>query len=150
MAQRCWLVKQEPEDYSWSQFVTDGGTAWTGVRSFPARLHLRAMQTGDAVLYYHSGETREVVGLATVQRAAYPDPTATEGDWSAVDLAPVRALPRPVSLATIKADPTLNQLALVRQSRLSVMPVSEGEFARLLALAGDDPAPLPKGRRSRP
>ena len=150
MAQRCWLVKQEPEDYPWSQLVADGGTAWTGVRSFPARLHLRGMQPGDAVLYYHSGETREVVGLARVTRAAYPDPTATEGDWSAVDLAPVRALPRPVSLATIKADPGLNQLALVRQSRLSVMPVGEGEFARLLALAGDVPAPMPKSRRSRP
>ncbi len=136
MAQRCWLVKQEPETYAWSQFAADRGTAWTGVRSFAARLHLRAMQPGDAVLYYHSGESREIVGLARVVRAASPDPTATEGDWSAVDLEPVQALPRPVSLATIKADPAFANLALIRQSRLSVMPVGEAEFARLLELGG--------------
>lgn len=136
MAQRCWLVKQEPETYAWSQFVAERGTAWTGVRSFPARLHLRAMQPGDPVLYYHSGESREIVGLARVVKAAYPDPTANEGDWSAVDLEPIQALPKPVSLAAIKADPAFANLALVWQPRLSVMPVGEAEFARLLELGG--------------
>jgi predicted RNA-binding protein with PUA-like domain len=148
MAQRCWLVKQEPGDYPWARFVAEGGTAWTGVRNFQARNHLRAMQAGDPVLYYHSGEAREIVGLATVRRTAYPDPTATEGDWSAVELAPSRPFAQSVSLATVKTDPLLSQLALVRQSRLSVMPVSEVEFARLLALGGLETVPKP--RRSRP
>ncbi len=135
MPQRCWLVKQEPADYPWSRFVAEGGTAWTGVRNFQARNHLRAMQPGDPVLYYHSGAEKAVVGLAEVARAAYPDPTAKDGDWVAVDLKPVRALARPVPLAEIKADPALKNLSLVRQSRLSVMPVGEAEFERLLALA---------------
>jgi predicted RNA-binding protein with PUA-like domain len=149
MPQRCWLVKQEPEDYPWSQLVADGGTAWTGVRNFQARNHLRAMQPGDRVLYYHSGAGRAVVGLAEVARAAYPDPTATEGDWSAVDLKPVRPLPRPVTLAAIKADPALKNLSLIRQSRLSVMPVGDAEFERLLELAGakDEKATGPRARR---
>jgi predicted RNA-binding protein with PUA-like domain len=149
MPQRCWLVKQEPEDYPWSQLVADGGTAWTGVRNFQARNHLRAMQPGDRVLYYHSGAERVVVGLAEVARAAYPDPTATEGDWSAVDLKPARPLPRPVTLAEIKADPALKNLPLLRQSRLSVTPVEGEEFARLLELAGakDEKAAGPRARR---
>lgn len=151
MPQRCWLVKQEPADYPWSQFVAEGGTAWTGVRNFQARNHLRAMQPGDAVLYYHSGGERAVVGLARVARAAYPDPTASEGDWVAVDLAPEHPLPRPVALAEIKADPALKNLPLIRQARLSVMPVSEAEFRRLLALA-QKPArsarPAPARRQS--
>jgi predicted RNA-binding protein with PUA-like domain len=134
MAQRYWLVKQEPSDYAWSRFVADGGAAWTGVRSFAARIHLRAMQAGDAVLFYHSGEGREVVGVARVVKPAYPDPTATEGDWSAVDLEPVRPLARPVKLATIKADPLLNGIALIRQSRLSVMPLTKAEYGRILEL----------------
>lgn len=140
MPQRCWLVKQEPADYPWAQLIAEGATAWTGVRNFQARNHLRAMQPGDPVLYYHSGTERAVVGLARVARAAYPDPTARDGDWVAVDLKPVRALPRPVSLAEIKADPALKNLPLIRQSRLSVMPVGESEFRRLLALA-EQPAP---------
>lgn len=135
MPQRCWLVKQEPADYPWSRFVAEGGTAWTGVRNFQARNHLRAMQPGDPVLYYHSGAEKAVVGLAEVVRAAYPDPTAKEGDWVAVDLKPVRALARPVPLAEIKADPALKNLPLVRQSRLSVLPVSDAEFKQLLAHA---------------
>lgn len=140
MPQRCWLVKQEPADYPWSRLVAEGGTAWTGVRNFQARNHLRAMQPGDPVLYYHSGAEKAVVGLARVSRAAYPDPTAREGDWVAVDLQPVRALPRPVRLAEIKANPALKALPLIRQSRLSVMPVDEPEFRRLLALA-EQPVP---------
>lgn len=135
MARSYWLVKQEPAEYPWARFVVDGSTAWTGVRNFQARNHLRAMRRGDLVLYYHSGASREIVGLARVQREAYPDPTATEGDWSAVDLVPVKPLRQPVSLAAMKADPALRSLPLFRQSRLSVMPVAEAEFRRLLELA---------------
>ena len=130
-----WLVKQEPEAYSWATFVKDGRTAWTGVRSFAARLSLRAMKKGDGVLYYHSLSEKQVVGLARVDKEAYPDPTASDGDWCAVDLVPVKALNQPVALATIKADPALKDLGLVKQSRLSVMPVSPEQFQRLLKLA---------------
>src|SRR5271169_2712841 len=97
-----WLVKSEPETYSWSQFVKDGKTAWTGVRNFAARLHLRAMKSGDRVFFYHSGEQKSVVGHARVEKEFYPDPTAKEGDWSCVDLVPVQALVKPVTLAQIK------------------------------------------------
>ena len=130
-----WLVKQEPEDYAWSAFEKDGVTAWTGVRNFLARNHLRAMRAGDEVFYYHSGDAREVVGVARVVRVAYPDPTATEGDWSAVDLAAVGAVQTPVTLAQIKADPVLAEMMLVRQTRLSVVPVTAEQSARLHALA---------------
>jgi len=130
-----WLVKQEPTSYPWEQFVKDGGTAWTGVRNFQARNHLRAMRPGDRVLYYHSVVGKEVVGLAEVARAAYPDPTATEGDWSCVDLKPVRALDRPVTLDEIKSEPALSEIALLRQSRLSVMPLAKTEFETLLRLS---------------
>ncbi|MBE7501308.1 MAG: EVE domain-containing protein [Verrucomicrobiales bacterium] len=134
MPHRYWLVKQEPADYPWERLVADRRTAWTGVRNFLARNHLRAMQAGDAVLYYHSGQAREVVGVARVTRPAFPDPTATEGDWSAVELEAVQPLSQPVPLATIKADPALQELPLIRQSRLSVMPVSAAEFRHLLRL----------------
>lgn len=127
-----WLVKQEPESYAWSAFVAEGRSAWTGVRNFQARNNLRGMQEGDWVAYYHSGDGKEVVGLAKVARAAYADPTATEGDWSAVDLVPVKALKTSVTLAVIKADPVLRDMALVRNSRLSVSPVTEEQFRRLL------------------
>lgn len=130
-----WLVKQEPEDYSWSTFVKDGRTAWTGVRNFQARNHLRAVKSGDLVFFYHSGEEKSAVGLARVVKEAYPDSTATEGDWSAVDLAPVKALTKPVALPQIKADRILKEVALVKQSRLSVTPVTLEQFNRLLALA---------------
>src|SRR5262245_9852548 len=115
-----WLVKQEPEAYSWSAFVKDGRTAWTGIRNFAARLHLRAMKRGDLVFYYHSVTGKEIVGIARVEKAAYPDPTATEGDWSCVDLAPVKALAQPVTLERIKSDKVLQTLPLVKQGRLSV------------------------------
>jgi predicted RNA-binding protein with PUA-like domain len=127
-----WLVKQEPEDYSWSDFVKAGGTAWTGVRSFPARKNLRAMKAGDLVFFYHSGEAKSIVGLARVTREAYPDPTADEDDWSAVDLAPVKSLAKPVTLPQIKADKILKEMALVKQSRLSVMPATGAQFTQLL------------------
>jgi predicted RNA-binding protein with PUA-like domain len=129
-----WLVKQEPGEYAWADFVRDGRAAWTGVRNFQARNHLRAMRRGDRVLYYHSGEERRVVGVARVAREAYPDPTATEGDWCCVDLVPEKALARPVTLGEIRSDPALEQMPLVRQARLSVMPLTAAQFRRLLAL----------------
>lgn len=123
-----WLVKQEPGDYSWSDFVSDKGTTWTGVRNFAARNNLRRMRKGDHVLFYHSGEDKAVVGIAKVARTAYRDATATDGDWSAVDLAPVKPLGKPVTLAEIKSTPRLQKIGLVRQSRLSVMPLGGKEF----------------------
>src|ERR1044071_7473308 len=114
MPAQYWLVKSEPESYSWNDLVKDTKTAWTGVRNFQARNNLRAMKKGDLVFYYHSGETKEVVGIATVAKAAYPDPTAKEGDWVCVDLAPVKALVKPVSLVAIKADQQLKEMALVK------------------------------------
>ena len=135
MPKQFWLVKSEPEAYSWTAFVKDGKTAWTGVRNFTARLNLRAMKEGDAVFFYHSNVGKEVVGLARVDKEAYADPTATEGDWSCVDLVPVKPLKNPVSLDTIKQDKILKDLPLVRQSRLSVSPVTEAQFKHLLALA---------------
>lgn len=130
-----WLAKQEPDDYSWSNFVKDGGTAWTGVRNFQARNNLRAMKTGDFVFFYHSGEEKAVVGIARVAREAYPDPTADEGSWLAVDLKPVTSFAKPVALSQIKADKILKEMVLARQSRLSVSPVTGNQFNRLLALA---------------
>ena len=129
-----WLVKQEPSDYSWADFVADGSTSWTGVRNYTARNNLRRMSKGDEVLFYHSGEDKAVVGIAKVARTAYRDPTAKEGDWSAVDLVPVKALPRTVTLHEIKAKPALKNIALVRQSRLSVMPLSESAFRIILKM----------------
>ena len=136
METRRWLVKQEPEAYAWETFVRDGRTAWTGVRNFQARNFLRAMRTGDLVLYYHSVTGKQVVGVARVAREAYPDPTATEGDWSVVDLVPVKALVRPVALDVLKADPATASMPLIRQSRLSVMPLDEVVFQRVLELGG--------------
>jgi predicted RNA-binding protein with PUA-like domain len=134
-----WLVKQEPEDYSWATFAGEKRTGWTGVRNFQARNNLRAMNKGDLVLYYHSGEEKAVVGVARVDKSAYPDPTATEGDWSSVDLLALKPLKAPVSLQVIKADPILKTMRLVRQSRLSVTPVTEEQFARVLVLGETSP-----------
>jgi predicted RNA-binding protein with PUA-like domain len=131
MTTQYWLVKQEPEDYSWDDFVRDGRTAWTGVRNYTARNNLRGMQTGDKVFYYHSGESRSVVGVARVTKSAFRDPTADDDAWVAVELAPMAALAKPVTLAQIKAEPALKQIGLVRQGRLSVMPLSAAEFARI-------------------
>ncbi len=136
MTTQYWLVKQEPEDYSWDDFVRDGRTAWTGVRNYAARLHLRGMKTGDQVLFYHSGESKSVVGLARVTKPAFPDRTADEEGWVAVELAPVKPLPKPVTLAQVKAEPALKEIGLVRQGRLSVMPLRAAEFARLEKLGG--------------
>ena len=130
-----WLVKSEPESYSWSQFAADGKTAWTGVRNFAARLHLRAMKKGDVVGFYHSGEEKSVVGLARVTKEFYPDSTAKEGDWSCVDLKAEKPLNKSVTLAQIKADKILKEMVLAKQSRLSVSPVTKAQFERLLRLA---------------
>ncbi len=135
MPRNHWLVKQEPEAYSWTTFVTEGRTAWTGVRNFQARNNLRAMKTGDPVLWYHSVSDKQVVGLAKVAREAYPDPTAEEGDWSCVDLVPVKALKQPVPLDALKSDAATRGMALIRQSRLSVTPLTPAEYARILELA---------------
>ncbi len=131
-----WLVKQEPSSYSWSDFTKDRGTSWTGVRNYAARNNLRRMGKGDEVLFYHSGEDKAVVGIAKVAKTAYADPTAKEGDWSTVDLVPVRALPRPVTLREIKGEPKLKKMQLVRLSRLSVMPVTGAEFQLILKMGG--------------
>jgi len=131
-----WLVKQEPDDYSWDDFVRDRGTSWTGVRNYTARNNLRKMAKDDEVLFYHSGEQKAVVGIAKVKRVAYPDSTASEGDWSAVDLAPVRLLSNPVTLAEIKRTQSLQNLPLIRQSRLSVVPVGQAEFKKIVEMAG--------------
>ena len=135
-----WLVKSEPESYAWSQLVTDGRTSWTGVRNYQARNHLRAMKSGDPVFFYHSVSEKEIVGLARVVREAYADPTAEEGDWSCVELAPVCPLVRPVSLETIKGDKILKDMALVKNSRLSVTPLTHSQFSRVLGLAETKPA----------
>jgi predicted RNA-binding protein with PUA-like domain len=131
-----WLVKSEPEAYSWAQLVKDGKTSWTGVRNFAARLNLRAMKKGDLVCFYHSVSEKQIVGLARVAKESYPDPTATEGDWSCVDLEPVKPLKSPVTLETLKSDPVLKAMKLLKQSRLSVSPLTSAEFARALELSG--------------
>jgi len=130
-----WLVKQEPSSYSWSDFVAEGQTSWTGVRNYAARNNLRRMRKGDEVLFYHSGEEKAVVGIAKVTATAYRDPTAKEEDWSAVDLAAIKPLRRPVTLREIKANARLKQIPLVRQSRLSVMPLAEGEFRDIVKMS---------------
>jgi predicted RNA-binding protein with PUA-like domain len=133
---KYWMVKQEPTTYPWSQFVADKTAAWTGVRNFQARNNLRAMKKGDAVLYYHSVEGKEIVGIAKVVREAYPDTTAEEGDWSCVDLSPHKPFKKPVTLETIKTTPKLKDIALIKQSRLSVMPLTEAEYKTLLEMGG--------------
>ena len=129
-----WIVKQEPTAYSWGDFVKDGRAAWTGVRNFQARLNLRAMRKGDAVLFYHSVESKSVVGVARVSKPAFPDPTADEDGWLAVELVPVKALAKPVTLSEIKTEASLREIGLVRQGRLSVMPLKAAEFARIMKL----------------
>jgi predicted RNA-binding protein with PUA-like domain len=130
-----WLVKQEPAAYSWDDFVRDAQTAWTGVRNFQARNNLRSMKVGDRVLFYHSVTDKSIVGEAEVIRTSYSDPTASEGDWVAVDLKPIRALPRPVSLQEMKTEKKLAGIALLRSPRLSVMPVSKEQYRAILELS---------------
>lgn len=129
-----WLVKSEPSEYSFDQLVTDGRTAWTGVRNFEARNNLRAMKKGDQLLFYHSNEGKAVVGIARVAREAYQDPTTTD-DWSAVDVEPVKPLKAAVTLDAMRADRTCSKMMLFRRTRLSVVPVTAQEFEKVLALA---------------
>ena len=129
-----WMVKQEPETYSWDDFVRDGKTDWTGVRNYQARNNLRLMKAGDRVLFYHSGKDKAVVGIAEVYKSAYPDPTAQDPQWVAVDLKPVKPLATPVPLAAIRYDKRLSGLPLIRQSQLSVMPLTKEEFDVLVGM----------------
>lgn len=135
-ARRTWLVKSEPDAFGWDEQVAHGVEPWTGVRNFAARNNLRAMRQGDLAFFYHSNVGREIVGVVEVVREAYPDPTAESGDWSCVDMRAVGPMPRPVSLATMKADPALTDLALIRQSRLSVCPITAEQWAYICRLGG--------------
>ena len=132
-----WLVKSEPSVYSWDQFEKDKTTCWSGVRNYSARIHLKAMKKGDEVLYYHSNEGMEIVGIAKVSKEFYQDPTIDNDAWVAVDIKPVRRLKKPVTLAQIKGDKRLTEMALVRLGRLSVQPVTDKEWEIVLGLAGE-------------
>jgi predicted RNA-binding protein with PUA-like domain len=129
-----WMVKQEPEAYSWDDLVRDGKTDWTGVRNFQARNNLRQMKAGDRVLFYHSGTGKAVVGIAEVAKPAYPDPTADDPQWVAVDIKPIKPLPEPVPLAAIRYHDQLGSLPLIRQSQLSVMPLTKEEFEVIVGI----------------
>lgn len=136
MARRYWLVKSEPDAFSWDQQVANGTEPWTGVRNAQAANNLKAMKVGDRAFFYHSNIGKEIVGIVEVAREAYPDPTDETGRWVCVDMKAVAPVPRPVSLATIKETPALAELALIRQSRLSVMPVSAEHWALLCRMGG--------------
>ncbi|MFD2583736.1 EVE domain-containing protein [Pedobacter vanadiisoli] len=129
-----WLVKSEPFKYSWEKFNADGRTFWDGVRNYQARNNLKAMKEGDLVLFYHSNEGKNVVGIAKVVKEFYQDPTTDDANWVVVDLAPVETLKNPVSLEQIKAEPSLADISLVRQGRLSVMPLKAAEFDKILEM----------------
>jgi predicted RNA-binding protein with PUA-like domain len=131
-----WLVKTEPESYSWSNLLKDTRTVWTGVRNFQARNNLRAMKKNDSVLFYHSVSEKQIVGLAGVAREAYPDPTAKEGDWVCVDLVPSKTLARPVPLTAIKNESVFKDILLLRNPRLSVIPLTKPQFDRLITMSG--------------
>jgi predicted RNA-binding protein with PUA-like domain len=130
-----WLLKSEPDVYSWDDLVKEGETVWNGVRNNAARLNLRAMKAGDEAFFYHSNIGKEIVGIARVSRPAYPDPTDESGQWVAVSVQPVQRLARPVSLADMKADAALANFQMIRQSRLSVVPVTDVEWAHILRMA---------------
>lgn len=136
MTTQYWLVKSEPEAYAWADLVRDGRTAWTGVRNYQARIHLNAMKRGDRVLFYESVTTKAVLGLAEVTKTAFPDTTAEEPGWVAVEVKAVSPFAKPVTLAEIKAKPALAKMALLRQSRLSVSPLTAKEFEILLKMGG--------------
>ncbi len=133
---KYWLVKSEPFKYSWDQFVKDGKTFWDGVRNYQARNNLKEMKKGDRVLFYHSNEGLCVVGIAEVIKEAYQDPTTDDDKWVAVDLKPVKAFPTPVTLSEMKQQPGLEQLALIRQGRLSVSPLTEKEYKLIVKMGG--------------
>ncbi len=129
-----WLIKSEPFKYSWEQFVKDKKTFWDGVRNYQARNNMRLMKKGDLLLFYHSNEGKEIVGIAELVKEAYQDPTTDDSNWVAVDVKPYKKLKKAVDLETIKKDPILKEMELVRQSRLSVSSVSEDQFNRVLML----------------
>jgi predicted RNA-binding protein with PUA-like domain len=131
-----WLIKSEPSVYSWDQFVKEKRTSWTGVRNAQAAINLRAMKAGDLCFFYHSNDGKEIVGIAKVAKTAYPDPTDKAGKAVAVDVAPVEPMKQPVTLAALKADPRFKEFGLVRQSRLSVVPVSDEHWKLILKMAG--------------
>ncbi|MBK6977270.1 MAG: EVE domain-containing protein [Cytophagaceae bacterium] len=133
-----WLVKSEPFKFSWDKFVSKGGDMWDGVRNYAARNNLAAMKVNDLVLFYHSNEGLEIVGLAKVAKESYPDPTSEDPRWVVVDLVPVEKLPKTVTLKTIKSDPILSGMAIVKLSRLSVVPVRAEEFDRIMLLANEN------------
>ncbi|MCU7694847.1 EVE domain-containing protein [Haoranjiania flava] len=130
-----WLLKSEPFKYSWDQFVEDKQTFWDGVRNYQARNNLQQMKKGDEVFFYHSNEGKEIVGIAKVVKAVYPDPTTTDERWVCVDLQPVKKLKKPVSLAQMKTENKLADFALIKQSRLSVIPVTDGEWKTILEMS---------------
>ena len=134
MTTQYWLVKSEPDAYAWTDLVRDRRTDWTGVRNYQARIHLNAMRRGDRVFFYESVTTKAVVGIAEITKPAFPDTTADEPGWVAVEVKPITALAHPVTLAAIKAEPAFAKVALLRQSRLSVMPLSAAEFEKIRAL----------------
>ncbi len=149
MARRYWLMKSEPDKYSWDDLVRDGKTYWDGVRNYEARNNLAAMNEGDLAFYYHSNKGKEVVGIVEIIASSYPDPTADDPTWVVVDVAPRVVFNQPVSLATIKQDPKLGEIQLVRRGRLSVVPVAAAEF-RHLAKLGKTKIPPESANRSRP
>ncbi len=130
-----WLVKSEPSTYSWDQFVKDKQTFWSGVRNYAARIHLKAMKKGDEVLFYHSNEGMEIVGIAKIIKEVYQDPTTEDDKWVAVDLKPIKKLKNPVTLIKIKQDKRLQDMALVRLGRLSVQPVTENEWKIIMEIS---------------
>jgi predicted RNA-binding protein with PUA-like domain len=146
VARRYWLMKSEPFKYPWEALVKDGRTYWDGVRNYEARNNLAAMREGDLALFYHSNEGKEVVGVAEIVKESYPDPTADDPAWVVVEIEPRTPLAKPVSLATIKADPELKEIQLIRRSRLSVVPLTPAEFERILALGETRPS---KAKRKR-
>lgn len=149
MPQGHWLVKSEPSKYAWQRFAAEGKACWDGVRNHEARNHLAAMKRADLVLFYHSTDGKQVVGVARVVREGYPDPSAEDPRWLAVDLEPVAPLAIPVALQQIKADPQLSDIALVRRSRLSVVPIAQAEFERILQLGATRLPRRPRRPRQR-
>jgi predicted RNA-binding protein with PUA-like domain len=131
---KFWLVKQEPSKYSWEEFLKDKKTYWDGVRNYQARNNLQAMKKGDPVLFYHSVVGKQVMGIAKVTRESYPDPTTDDPAWVVVDLKPIKSLKVPVTLEQVKAHPKLNEISLIKQSRLSVMPLTQAEYKIILEL----------------
>ena len=138
MGKNYWLVKQEPEAYSWTAFVKEGKAAWTGVRNFQAANNMKAMKEGDRAFFYHSNEGKEIVGVVEIVRAFYPNPNEPSPHFGLVDVAPVMPVKKPVTLTEMKATAALKDMALIRQSRLSVCPVTDAEWATVCKMAGID------------